>query len=219
MCAKTVYEYVPEIERYILPPGNIDEALDFLRIFGNVHPVEIEIGSGKGRFILAESLRRPECNFLGIERAKKWLRLAAFRATRRLRDNCKLLCLDADFVVKVLVLPASVSAYHVYFPDPWPKDRHQKRRLFYDRFNQKLAETLLAGGSLYLKSDHVEYFESSVESILASGRFQIMNREVEEAAIEDFDKANETATHYEIKFRQEARPIHSAVFKNCMPAA
>ncbi|MDX9752564.1 MAG: tRNA (guanosine(46)-N7)-methyltransferase TrmB, partial [bacterium] len=140
---KTIQKYTPEMERLLIHPGEIDEQLDFQRLFGNTHPVEIEIGMGKGRFLLAESLCRPDTNFIGIEWSLKWLRVALYRLAKAPRPNCLLLCLNADMVVKLLIPPRSVTAYHVYFPDPWPKEKHQKRRLFNPRFIEKLAETLV----------------------------------------------------------------------------
>ncbi len=213
MCAKTVYEYNPEMESYLISPGSIDETLDFESIFGNTNPVEIEIGTGKGRFILAESLKRPETNFLGIERSLKYLRIALSRAARAQRPNYAFLCLNADMVVKLLVRPKSVTAYHVYFPDPWPKDRHQKRRLFNPRLIEKMAETLIEDGILYLKSDSADYFTDARERIITSGLFQEIENTAADEPIQYFEEANGDATHYEIKWRKEGRIIYSGVYQ------
>ncbi|HOJ59865.1 MAG TPA: tRNA (guanosine(46)-N7)-methyltransferase TrmB [bacterium] len=213
MCAKTVYEYTPEMEHYLIRPGSIDEHLDFPAIFSNTQPVEVEIGTGKGRFILAESLQRPETNFLGIERSLKWLRIALSRACRAPRPNCRFLCLDADLVVKLLLLPHSIQAYHVYFPDPWPKDRHHKRRLFHPRFIEKMALSLAPGGRLHLKTDHGEYFAEAHANLLAGGFFQVISESVSRETLQDIEDASDAATHYEIKFRKEAREIYSAVYE------
>jgi len=213
MCAKTVYQYTPEMEHYLISPGGIDETLDFAKIFGNDHPVEIEIGTGKGRFILAESLLRPATNFLGIERSRKWLRIALLRAAYLPRANCFFLCLDADLVVKLLILPQSVSAYHIYFPDPWPKERHHKRRLFNPRFVEKTAQTLIPQGRLFLKTDHTDYFAEAHANIVAGGFFQVREQRISEESISDFDEAPDTATHYEVKFRQESRKIYTASYQ------
>lgn len=212
MCAKSIIRYTEGMERFLIPPGEIDEILRPDRLFGNGNPVEIEIGTGKGRFILAESLRRPDTNFLGIERSLKWIRVALERAARNPRPNCLFLCLDADFTVKLLLPPRSIAAYHVYFPDPWHKDRHKKRRLFNPRFIEKAAETLVPAGKLRLRTDHQEYFEDAFARISESGAFDLLERDVSMETYRDFEEAGETDTHYEIKFRQEARPIYSAVF-------
>ncbi len=213
MCAKTIYEHPLGYEDYLIPPGCIDETLDFQTVFNNGHPVEIEIGTGKGRFILSESLNRPETNFLGIERKKKWLRIAVLRAVKNPRPNCMFLCLDADMAVKLLIRPGSVRAYHVYFPDPWPKDRHQKRRLFNPRFIEKMAGNLEPQGKLFLKTDHAAYFEEAHPRIADSGFFDVLEKSVSDEVIQDFEEAPDGATHYEIKFRLEQRHIHSAVYQ------
>ncbi len=213
MCAKTIYEYTPEMERWQIAPGSIDEVLRFEDIFGNSNPVEIEIGMGKGRFILAESCKRPETNFLGIERSLKYFRIALLRQSKDPRPNCRFLCFDADFVVKLLIQPNTVTAYHVYFPDPWPKERHHKRRLFNPRYVEKTAETLVSGGHLYLKSDHEEYFYDAHERILSQNCFECVEQSTSEESYDSFEEASESETHFEIKWRMENRTIHSATYR------
>lgn len=216
--AKTIYEYSPEMDRFLIAPGSIDETLDFQTIFGNANPCEIEIGAGKGRFILSESKRRPDTNFIAIERSRKFLRIGLLRAAKDPRSNCRFLCLDADFVLKLVTPSRSVNAYHVYFPDPWPKDKHQKRRLFNTRFIEKMADTLIDGGILWLKTDHEEYFLETHARIRESGHFRVVNETVSQETIQEFDEADESATHYEIKWRKEARKIFSVqyrVFRAC----
>ncbi|MBZ0258875.1 tRNA (guanosine(46)-N7)-methyltransferase TrmB, partial [bacterium] len=175
-------------------------------------PVEIEIGCGKGRFILAESKARPDVNFIAIERSKKIIRIGAARAAKLNRTNLAFFNLDADMIVKLLVKPNSVQAYHVYFPDPWPKGKHHKRRLFNPRLLQKMAETLLHQGKLKLKSDHADYYEDANNRILASNLFQRVDQDVSHETVRDINDADEEASHYEIKWRKEARPIFSSEY-------
>lgn len=210
---KVITKYEPGMERFLIKPGSIDETLDYNAIFGSERSVEVEVGVGKGRFILAERLRRPNVNFLGIERSLKWLRVALFRAAKSPSDNVAFLCLDADLVIKLLIKPRSVAVYHVYFPDPWPKERHQKRRLFNPRLLEKMAETLVHQGLLLLKTDHAAYYEEAKGRILDSGVFNMIGETLSDEIIEDIEDIPENATHYEIKFRQEARRIHSGVFQ------
>ncbi len=211
--AKTIYEYTPEMDRILIAPGSIDECLDFPRVFGNRNPVEIEIGAGKGRFILAESKKRTDVNFIAIERSRKFLRIGLLRASKDSCPNCRFLCLDADFVLKLLIRPESVQAYHVYFPDPWPKGRHQKRRLFNPRFIEKMAETLSEEGILYLRTDHEEYFHETHARLLESGLFRVLEETTSEETIQDFEEADENATHYEIKWRMASRKIFSVRYQ------
>lgn len=210
---KTIYEADPRMEAMTIAPGSIDETLNFCEIFGNDNPVEFEIGCGKGRFILAESLERPDVNFVAIERSTKIIRIGMLRAAKEPRPNLRFLNLDADFVVKVLLNPESISAFHVYFPDPWPKDRHHKRRLFNPRLLQKMADALLHKGKLNLKSDHAEYYVDANDRILQSGLFDKIEEATSNESLEAFDEAGKKTSHYEIKWRKESRTIHSAVFQ------
>lgn len=209
---KTIKKYHSEMDSFLLNPGEIDESLDFASIYKNNNPVEIEIGTGKGRYLLAESLNRPQTNFLGIEYSLKWIRVAQYRLAQHPRPNCKLLCFDADFIVKLLIKPDTVSAFHVYFPDPWPKDRHQKRRLFNPRFIDKLSESLHASGKLYLKTDHQDYFRETHENIVKSGKFQVIEKNTDQMHLNHHDEASQTATHYEIKWSLESRNLFSATY-------
>jgi tRNA (guanine-N7-)-methyltransferase len=127
-------------------------------IFGNDHPVEIEVGPGNGTFIAPAASRRSRTNFLGIERSRtRAARLEALFAERGLR-NARVINADAACVVAHLVPPASVSAYHVYFPDPWWKRRHQRRRLFTPGFTGAVARTLVPGGRLHVATDVDDLF-------------------------------------------------------------
>src|SRR5262245_24525362 len=116
--------------------------LDWAAIFGRAGPVEIEIGSGKGRFLLAEAERRPGTLFFGIERRAEHLRLCAARVERRGLANVRVLKADALEVLWGLVPAASADAVHVYYPDPWWKARHRKRRLFSAEFVADAARAL-----------------------------------------------------------------------------
>jgi len=189
---KTIRTYLPEMDAFNIKPGDIDEFLDYPTLFGNDNPVEIEIGMGKGRFILAESHNRPNTNFIGIERSLKWFRVALLRLTQNPRPNCKLLCWDADMIVKLLIKPKSVFAYHVYFPDPWPKDRHQKRRLLNPRFIEKIAETLVPQGKLYLKTDHEDYYRDTHSAILSSNLLDTYENFTTKPLLTDFTQAQKT---------------------------
>ncbi len=212
MCAKTVYHYNEEMDKYLISPGSIDEQLNFHQLFEKDQPVEVEIGTGKGRFILSESKQRSDTNFLGIERSKKFLRIALDRMTKDPRPNCLFLCLDADFVVKLLIPERSITAYHIYFPDPWPKERHQKRRLFNPGFVDKLAKTLTPDGKIYLKTDHQEFFSYAHQQLSNNTNIKTIELDTIESIIKNFEEAPVTATHYEVKFRQQSKPIFTSIY-------
>jgi tRNA (guanine-N7-)-methyltransferase len=134
-------------------------------LFGNPAPLEIEVGSGKGLFLATASGIRPENNFLGIEIADKYARAAAVRLARHVRTNAKMIAGDAQPLVANAVADESLEAIHVYFPDPWWKKKHKKRRVLNDKFLQDCCRTLRIGGRLHFWTDVLEYFQATLEFI------------------------------------------------------
>ncbi len=134
-------------------------------------PLEIEVGSGKGLFLLTQSGLFPERNFLGIEIAKKYARFSAYRLAKFERTNAKMIRGDAIKFIQENVADNSLAAMHVYFPDPWWKAKHRKRRVVSEEL-ARLAETkLFVNGELHFWTDVHEYFETGCESILAATQF------------------------------------------------
>src|SRR4051812_3618280 len=121
-------------------PGADAPRLAWGSIFGNQAPVEIEVGFGKGLFLLTASQERPEVNFFGIEIERKYQLSTANRIAKRHLHNVRLACTDARLFLRDWVEPGSVTAVHVYFPDPWWKKRHHKRRLFTAEFAAACAK-------------------------------------------------------------------------------
>jgi tRNA (guanine-N7-)-methyltransferase len=139
------------------------------RVFGNHRPVEVEIGCGTGAFLVAAARRFPARNFLGLERAP---RLAAVtgRAIAAARvENAQVLCCDARCVVAQLLPPRAVAAYHLYFPDPWWKRRHHRRRLCTPALVEGLARTLIPGGRVHLATDVPALFGEIVDRLARAG--------------------------------------------------
>jgi len=173
------------------------------QIFGNARPVEVEIGSGTGTFLLPAATAAPGVNFFGIERSPRWAtRLQAHLAARRL-DTVRILVADAGCVVTNLIPPQSVQAYHVYFPDPWWKRRHHRRRLFTPSFVAALARTLTPSGRVYVATDVDDTFALICRAIDASGRF------VRDLTV---DRARQGMTAFERKGLARGATIHEAVF-------
>ena len=124
------------------------------------HPerrLEIDLGSGKGRFLLARAAKCPETNFLGIDRMLRRIRKVDNRARRLDFENVRLLRMEAYYAVAYLVPPAAVDAYYVFFPDPWPKARHAKRRMMNDGPLDLIAAKLKPGGEFRFGTDHPVY--------------------------------------------------------------
>jgi len=122
-------------------------------VFGNDRPVEVEIGPGRGDVLLAFAGRRSGTNFFAIERVHGAVASIAARAAARGLPNVRVVAGDARCIVARLVPDASVTAYHIYFPDPWPKTRHRARRLACPEFARDVARTLAPGGAVHVASD------------------------------------------------------------------
>jgi tRNA (guanine-N7-)-methyltransferase len=144
--------------------------------------VEVEVGTGKGLFLLNAAIARPDVNFFGIEIVRKYQLYAATRYTIRKLPNVKTACADAKLVLHDCVAPGSVSAVHVYFPDPWWKKRHKKRRVFTPEFAADAARVLKPGGRLLIASDVEEYFNVMTAIVGAMPAFAERPEERDRAA-------------------------------------
>lgn len=134
-------------------------------VFGNDHPVEVEIGPGTGVFLLAAATRDPGTNFFGIEHSyPRATQLAPAIAARGL-SNARILAADASCVVATVLPPKSVAAYHIYFPDPWWKRRHHRRRLFTAAFAAALERTLVSNGRIYFATDVDDVFTLALRTL------------------------------------------------------
>ena len=127
-------------------------------VFANDRPVELEIGAGKGTFLLAIAQNVPERNFIGIEYASAYADFAADRLRRHKAENARMVKAEASWWIRCHVPSESLLAVHIYFPDPWPKTRHHKRRLIQLPFLKEVTRILVPGGKLRLVTDHVDYF-------------------------------------------------------------
>ncbi len=136
-------------------------------LFRDGRRVEVEIGIGKGRFLLASAEARPDILHLGVEWANKYLRIAESRAAKRMLQNVRFARVDAKELVERSLPPASISAYYVFYPDPWPKKRHHKRRFIEPKTVDHLARTLVPGGCVHVATDHAEYWEV-IEAVLGA---------------------------------------------------
>lgn len=193
-----------------IPPGNIairPEDLDDLRwsgLFQNENFVEVEIGCGKAGFLLRRAQAHPETNFLGIEWANEFFRYAVDRMERWKIPNVRLVRTDASQFVRLQCPRGSLSALHIYHPDPWPKKRHHRRRLFQQPFVAAAAVCLKPGGRLAIQTDHAEYFE--IINALVNAEPLLEETEFCDPAFGVQDER--IATNFETKYLKEGRTIH-----------
>lgn len=161
-------------------------------------PWEVEVGFGKGRYLLESAATKSDHRFLGIERASKYFRLVERRAKQRGLSNVLLAHGEALFLLSAVLPPRFARVVHVYFPDPWPKNRHHKRRLF-DHGSVDLVLRLLSpGGVLCFATDCLDYAER-VAALLESHP---------KLAVEELDSWPEgPRTNYEIKYEAQGRRI------------
>jgi len=138
-------------------------------VFGNDRPVEVEIGPGRGELLLAFAAAAPATNFFAIERAAGAAAAIMEKAAERRLANVRVVAGDARCIIAHPVPDASVAAYHIYFPDPWPKTRHRARRLSDPSFAAELLRTLARGGVLHLASDLRHLLDDFAAVLAAAG--------------------------------------------------
>jgi len=175
-------------------------------LFGNRNPTIIEIGSGKGRFLISTATERPDLNIIGIEKSLHYHRVIRERVMKRNLTNIRLINHDAFLVLKDMIPDASIAEVHVYFPDPWPRTKQQKRRIIRPEVLEQFARVLVPGGWGIYVTDHKEYFDAAAP--LIEERFPSERR------VPGPD--DPPRTNYEAKYREQGRPIYEIRFRNSL---
>ncbi len=186
-----------------------DGLLDPVKLFGNNHPLELDVGCGRGLFMFNASTTRPETNFLGVELDFHEGRRGAKRLFKRNQPNARVIGGDANFLFDKFLRPASFTAIHVYFPDPWWKRKHRRRRLFTDLFADRIARTLQPGGHLHFWSDVPDYFEVVAALMNHHSLFENLPPPPERPADHDLDYH----TGFERTRRQASLPIERGLWR------
>jgi tRNA (guanine-N7-)-methyltransferase len=189
-----------------LRPEDLDGKIDFIRIFGRPGPVHIEVGTGKATFLLNQARTLPDVNFLGIEVANKYYRYAVDRIGRWGLTNVRIIRTDAAGFLADFVPDNSIDCFHIYFPDPWPKRRHRKRRFFRPVNLQQLLRCLKAEGQIRIATDHADYFEQ-IQKLITDNREKL--EEIEFLPTAGTESGERTGTNYERKYLKEQRPIYT----------
>jgi tRNA (guanine-N7-)-methyltransferase len=196
------------LESVIIEPPAEGEVVDPQSWFDSPGPFELEIGCGKGGFLLARAKARPDVRFLGIEWANKFFKFAADRMSRWGLSNVRVMRTDARVFVMNHLAPESVTTLHLYHPDPWPKKRHHKRRLVQDDFADAVARVLVPDGRWLIQTDHAEYFEHIRAVLDPHPAFASVGwDEAVSETLPDF-----MGTNFEIKYTKEGRAIYRAAY-------
>ncbi len=179
-----------------------------MKLFGRVAPLELEIGSGKGLFISTTAEANPDRNYLGVELAYRYALMSASRLAKKDASNGVMMAADGAKVLRELIPLESLSDAHIYFPDPWWKKAHRKRRIVRPDVVQMIEARLRHGGIFHFWTDVKEYFDSGVEIIKRStnliGPFPIPERPARDHM--DF------LSHFERRTRLHEQPVYRSYF-------
>ncbi|MGC1323530.1 MAG: tRNA (guanosine(46)-N7)-methyltransferase TrmB [Candidatus Udaeobacter sp.] len=191
-------ELVPELQ---VP------CLDVAELFGHSAPLHVDLGCGDGSFLCELARQFPKRNFLGIERLTK--RVEKVRRKAEKIENVRVLRADTLFAVRYLLPESSVETFYLLFPDPWPKRRHQFRRIFTRDFLDAIAVALEKYGVLRVATDQFDYFHEIERLSRAHRQFQVVPRSTDDAVL--------PVSKFEGKFRKQGAPIHRLTLRKTSP--
>ncbi len=197
------------IARYYHELAELDPPLDIERLFGRTGALEIEIGSGKGLFLLNASAAHPRRLFLGLEMSIKYARFAASRLASRDCDNVRIVRGDAIRCLDEFVPADRADAVHIYFPDPWWKERHRRRRVIRESTIANIQRVLVPGGTLHFWTDVEEYYETTCQLMTQFPAFSLPRPVPVRPAEHDMDYH----THFERRMRLNDHPVFRAEFR------
>ncbi|WP_204501555.1 tRNA (guanosine(46)-N7)-methyltransferase TrmB [Aquibacillus albus] len=176
---------------------------DWSSLFGNEHPIHLEIGTGKGQFITGMAKQYPAINFIGIEVVKSIIVSAVQNVADTDQSNVRLINEDAKDLREIFQ-QNEVDTIYLNFSDPWPKNKHEKRRLTYKKFLEQYKHILKENGEIILKTDNQGFFEYSLASF---SQYGIILDEVTLDLHAQEDPTN-IMTEYEEKFSNKGQPIY-----------
>ncbi len=170
------------------------------------HPCEVEIGSGKGTYLVQQALEQPTTNFLGIEWSREFYRYAADRARRHRLSNVLLLHDNGSEFLQFKCAAGVIDVLHLYFTDPWPKKRHHKRRFVQDGTMRAMHRVLKPGGCVHLVTDHDELWAWYVDH---ADRHEHLFTQRSFSPPSSAGSGEVVGTNFERKYRREGRPFHA----------
>ena len=181
------------------PESNIGKWKD---VFGNKNDIHIEIGMGKGDFIIEMALTHPDINFIGIEKYSSVLARAIEKLYDKEIPNLRLIRMDANYIEKVF--DKEVDTIYLNFSDPWPKKRHAKKRLTSDIFLEKYKNVFKKDNNIIMKTDNMNLFEYSLESLSRNG--YVLEKVSLDLHNSEFE--NNAETEYEKRFVAKGNKIY-----------
>jgi tRNA (guanine-N7-)-methyltransferase len=176
-----------DLRPYFTALDEVEGLIDWTQMFGNANSVELDIGCGRGKFLYDSAIDRPETNWLGLELDFTEGRRGAKRLAKRELPNGRIIGGDAVQFISNHVRSYSVDAAHVYFPDPWWKRKHAKRRLFTDEFANLLSRVVKHDGYVHSWTDVGDYFEVISALMNHHPDFVAMEPAPEPAGVHDED--------------------------------
>ncbi len=204
-----------DLSRHLLPLADLPVPCDPASLFPSSAPVELEVGSGKGLFLATASARHPDRNFLGCELAVGYARLCGAKLAAKSAANARIIQGDGTLLVRSILPDGCLAGMHVYFPDPWWKARHRKRRVLTEEFLRHAGRLLPTAATLHVWTDVEEYYEESMAFAHATGLFEAPR--AEEATVPEHDL--DYRTHFERRTRLAGEPVwRAALDRNDRPA-
>ena len=189
------------------------KGMNLKELFGRIAPLHFEIGSYKGTFLLNQAKAHPDWDFLGIEWANKYYRYSVDRMRRWGLTNVRILRADARNVIGRFLPDESIAVFHIYFPDPWPKKRHHKRRFFAQANIRNVLRCLIKGGELRLATDYVDYFVTISEMFLRNSQIAPLFQQVDFFPADTADQGEWVGSNFERKYLRENRQIYTLAVK------
>jgi tRNA (guanine-N7-)-methyltransferase len=173
----------------LIQPASYVEPLDIGALFGVAQPLEVELGTGDGSFLVTWGAGHASHNFLGVERLLGRVRKAERKTRRAGLTNVRLLRIEARYFLEYLLPASSVIALHIYFPDPWPKRKHWRHRLINDQFATSAAKVLQPRGAVYLRTDDANYFAQMIDVFGRNASFEATETSAElRSVVTDFER-------------------------------
>ena len=200
----------PDIE---VTTDNLSNHTDLQSLFPTNQPLEIEVGSGKGTYIRGCAKTVKDVNYFGIEWAHKFYKYFVERVDRENLTNVRVLRTDAADFLDEYVADNSVSQFSIFFPDPWPKNRQNKRRFFVEKNIKTVHRILKPGGRLLFATDHNGYFEWTKAMFFANSNIEPLFKKVQFPELPSAREGEIIGTNFERKYIKEGREFYKLAFK------